>query len=113
MGRLRLFWPRDISHQKANPYLQYRGRSRKLSIPEGFRETSDVESSNRTTTRDDNDGNAENDDNDDHDDARAQHDDFAEGVEIELSAVAGDVQSLRYHLLRGKFYDGGGNSQCN
>ncbi|KAJ5418168.1 uncharacterized protein N7487_001718 [Penicillium crustosum] len=70
-------------------------------------ETSDVESSNRTTKRDDNDGKAENDDHDDYDDARAQHDDLAEGTRnLELSAVAGDIQSLRYHLLRGKFYDG-------
>ncbi|KAJ5956152.1 hypothetical protein N7501_010431 [Penicillium viridicatum] len=65
-------------------------------------ETSDVEkSSNRTNTRDDND------DNDDYDDVRAGHDDLAKGSRnLELSAVAGDVQSLRYYLLRGRFYDG-------
>ncbi|KAJ5196013.1 hypothetical protein N7449_006492 [Penicillium cf. viridicatum] len=63
-------------------------------------ETSDVEkTSNRTSTRND---------NDDYDDARAYHDDLAKGSRnLELSAVAGDVQSLRYYLLRGRFYDGG------
>lgn len=66
-------------------------------------ETSEVEnSSNRTSTRDDND---DTDDNDNYDDSRPfQY--GLEGSRLELSAVAGDIQSLRHYLLRGKFHAG-------